>query len=47
MGGITPMFPDNPYMPVAIRIAHGIETGTSNFVCGLFIAWLFHRLERS
>jgi hypothetical protein len=40
IGGIAPMFPDNPYMPLDIRIAHGIETSTSNFLFGLLVGWL-------
>lgn len=40
MGGIAPMFPDNPYMPADIRLAHGIETGSSNFLFGLLVGWL-------
>ena len=43
IGGIAPMFPDNPYMPAPIRLAHGIETGSSNFLFGLLIGWLFRR----
>ena len=43
LGGIAPMFPDNPYMPVPIRVAHGIETGTSNFLFGCIVAWLYRR----
>jgi hypothetical protein len=45
MGGIAPMLPDNPYMPAPIRLAHGIETGSSNFLFGLLIGWLFRRRE--
>ncbi len=40
IGGIAPMFPDNPYMPADIRLAHGVETGTSNFLFGLLTGWL-------
>jgi len=45
VGGIAPMFPDNPYMPAAIRLAHGVETGSSNFLFGLLIGWLFRPRE--
>lgn len=40
IGAIAPMFPDNPYMPANIRLAHGIETGSSNFLFGLLTGWL-------
>lgn len=40
IGGIAPMFPDNPYMPADIRLAHGIETSSSNFLFGLLTGWL-------
>lgn len=38
----------NPLFPQAsIRLSHMIETGSSNFVFGLSITWLFHRSHRS
>jgi len=40
IGGIAPMFPDNPYMPANVRLAHGIETGSSNFLFGLLVAYV-------
>ena len=40
MGGIAPMLPDNPYMTLDVRVAHGVETGTSNFIFGLIVGWL-------
>jgi hypothetical protein len=40
IGGIAPMFPDNPYMPADVRFAHGIETSVSNFLFGLLVGWL-------
>lgn len=43
IGAIAPMLPDNPYMPPDVRFAHGIETGASNFLFGLWIAWLMMR----
>lgn len=30
----------NPYMPEAVRMAHLVETATSNFLFGAFIGWL-------
>ncbi len=44
LGGVAPLLPENPYMAADVRLAHGIETGTSNFVFGLIVAWLLmHR----
>ena len=43
IGGIAPMFPDNPYMPADVRLAHGIETGSSNFLFGILAGWLLTR----
>lgn len=40
IGAIAPMLPDNPYMPPDIRLAHGIETGSSNFLFGMLTGWL-------
>jgi hypothetical protein len=38
----------NPLFPQAsIRLSHLIETGSSNFVFGSTITWLFHRSHRS
>lgn len=33
----------NPYMPEPVRMAHLIETASSNFIFGLLIGWLFTR----
>lgn len=33
----------NPYMPEAVRMAHLVETGSSNFLFGLVIGWLLGR----
>jgi len=33
----------NPYMPYDVRMAHLLETGSSDFLFGLFVAWLFGR----
>jgi hypothetical protein len=40
IGGIAPMFPDNPYMPADVRLAHGIETSVSNFLFGILVGYL-------
>lgn len=40
IGGIAPLLPDNPYMPADVRLAHGIETGSSNFLFGILVGWL-------
>ena len=40
IGGIAPMFPENPYMPSDVRFAHGIETSVSNSLFGLLVGWL-------
>ena len=36
----APLLLPNPYMPEAVRMAHLVETGSSNFVFGAFIGWL-------
>jgi len=33
----------NPFMPYEVRMAHLLETGSSNFLFGAFVAWLFGR----
>ncbi len=33
----------NPYMPVAVRMAHLLETASSNFTFGCFVGWLLLR----
>ena len=45
IGAIAPLIPDNPYMPAAIRFAHGIETGSVNFVFGLLVGWVLENRE--
>ena len=30
----------NPYMPEAVRMAHMLETASSNFIFGCFVGWL-------
>jgi hypothetical protein len=34
------LFLPNPYMPESVRMAHFVETGSSNFLFGLFLTWL-------
>ena len=46
IGGIAPLLPDNPYMTAGARLAHGIETGSSNFLFGILVAWLLTRKKR-
>jgi len=35
----------NPYMPEPVRMAHLIETASSNFIFGLLVGWLLTRDE--
>ncbi len=37
----------NPYMPEAVRMVHLVETASSNFILGWWIAWLFRGLSSS
>lgn len=37
----------NPYMPEAVRMAHLIETASSNFIFGWIVVWLLHRHHSS
>ena len=37
----------NPYMPAAVRMAHLVETASSNFIFGWFVVWLLHRHHSS
>ena len=46
IGGIAPLLPDNLYMTASARLAHGIETGSSNFLFGIFVAWILTRKKR-
>jgi hypothetical protein len=46
IGGIAPLFPDNPYMTADARLAHGIETGSSNFLFGIAVGWLLTRRRK-
>jgi hypothetical protein len=34
----------NPYMPEAVRVAHLVETATSNFIFGWVVVWLLRPL---
>ncbi len=36
----APLLLPNPYMPEAVRMAHLRETASSNFIFGMFVAWL-------
>jgi len=35
----------NPYMPEAVRMAHLVETASSNFIFGLLVGWLLTERE--
>jgi hypothetical protein len=37
----------NPFMPADVRMAHFIETASSNFIFGVLMFWLLHRSHRS
>lgn len=37
----------NAYMPADVRLAHFIETASSNFIFGALMFWLLHRSHRS
>jgi hypothetical protein len=37
----------NPYMPDAVRMAHLLETASSNFVFGALVGWLMGQARRS
>jgi hypothetical protein len=37
----------NAYMPPAVRLAHFVETATSNFILGFVIVWVLHRHHSS
>lgn len=42
LGGVAPLLSPNPFMPTAVRLAHLVEVGLSNFAFG----WLAVRLLR-
>jgi hypothetical protein len=43
VGGIAPLIVPNPFFPDAIRWAHFVEVGISNFAYGSFVGWLLTR----
>lgn len=40
LGGIAPLIPPNEFMPAYVRLGHGFEVGTSNFLYGLVTGYL-------
>jgi hypothetical protein len=36
----APLLLPNPYMPEPVRMAHLVETASSNFILGVFVGWL-------
>lgn len=36
----APLLIPNPYMPEPVRVAHLVETASSNFIFGVFVGWL-------
>jgi hypothetical protein len=36
----APLLLPNPYMPEPVRMAHLVETASSNFIFGVFVGWL-------
>jgi hypothetical protein len=41
----APLLLPNPYMPEQVRMAHLVETASSNFIFGIFIGWLLTRRD--
>jgi hypothetical protein len=41
----APLLLPNPYMPEPVRMAHLVETASSNFIFGVFIGWLLTRRD--
>jgi hypothetical protein len=39
----APLLLPNPYMPEPVRMAHLVETASSNFIFGVFVGWLLTR----
>jgi hypothetical protein len=39
----VPLLLPNPYMPEQVRMAHLVETASSNLIFGIFIGWLLTR----
>jgi hypothetical protein len=40
IAGLAPLVADNAVMPAWVRAAHAIEITSSNFIFGVFLAWL-------
>lgn len=43
LSGVAPLLMPNPFMPDAVRWVHFGEVGTSNFVLGAIVGWLWSR----
>lgn len=41
LNGVAPLLLPNPYLPDAVRWVHLGEIGSSNFLFGVFVAWLW------
>ena len=41
----APLLLPNPYMPEPVRMAHLVETASSNFIFGIFVGWLLTRRD--
>ena len=41
----APLLLPNPYMPEPVRMAHLVETASSNFIFGVFVGWLLTRRD--
>lgn len=46
VGGFSPLLAPNDLMPASIRIAHGVEVCTSNFIYGFCLALLFNKSKQ-
>jgi hypothetical protein len=40
VGGVAPLLVPNPFMPDAVRLAHGVEVGVSSLIFGALAGWL-------
>lgn len=47
VGGLAPLLAPNDLMPASIRIAHGVEVCTSNFIYGFCLVLLFSRSKHT
>lgn len=45
LNGIAPLLLPNPYLPDAVRWVHMGEIGSSNFLFGVFVAWVWGQAE--